>query len=292
MITTVSGAVSLLHATSLASFSLAWQQDSINSGNSKLLEVFVGVAAVCLLLQLCVVAAVAYGAMQAKKEILGHVTELKVKLLPLIDKSHGLVTSLTPEIKEITAKVNEITGKVNVITGHVGEIVVVAKEKVNEFSPTISQAHLSFQEALGKAKTTFADANDTVMQANEKARDQVERVNGMVSSALDATVKLGKAIEHAIGAPGREISGLVGGAKSSIDSLMKKSGSYSNLLVGKVATMFAKNATKPKARTAPSPTSTPVARYSSMASPMLTGVDLDEPGVPSGSRGNGDPIVG
>jgi phage-related protein len=203
-----------------------WQaQDSINSGNSKLLMIFIGIAAFALLAQAIVVAIAGLGVMKAQKVIMEHVAEIKGKVMPLIENSHALVTDLTPQVKQITSKVNtlvtdltpeiklittkvhDITQKVDQITGHLEEIAVVAKDKVNEFGPTISAANV-----------TLLEANETVRAANRKSREQIERMDGMVTGALDATVNMGTSIGHAITAPVREVSAMFNSAKESLES--------------------------------------------------------------------------
>ena len=287
------------------------QGDAIDSGNAKTLEAFVIVAAVSLLIVACVMVGLAVVALKAKNEIMGHVNEIKGKLIPLIDKSHGLVTDLTPEIKKITTQVHEISVKANDITGKVNDITAVVKEKVVEISPTVSQANVTVQEALSKAKVTFADANQTVGDVNQKTRQQIERMNGMVSDALDATTRLGRAIENGIHAPGRELAGLLAGAKATADSLLKSTtGTLDSLkksssgvgvqLAGKFASLFAK---KPAAKSsgATRPASAPArpaapaehgGRFAGLASAGGSGTaGTMEPGVSSGSSTNGDPIL-
>jgi hypothetical protein len=199
------GAVSSARGVSLA----MWQaQDAISSGHTVLLEVFIGLVALAMVVQAAVVVWAAVAAMKAQKVIMGHVLEIKGKVMPLVEKSHALVVELTPEVKEITTKVRDITQKVDVITAHVEEIAGLAKDKAVEFSPTISKANM-----------TFAEATDTARDVNQKTRAQVSRVNGMVTSTLDATAALGRAIQHGISVPGREIAGLVSGAKAMLESL-------------------------------------------------------------------------
>lgn len=207
---------------------LAWlqAQDSINSGNSKLLMIFIGIAAFALFVQAAAVVAVALGAMKAQKVIMGHVEEIKAKVMPLVEKSHNLVTDLTPQIKDITAKVQTITG-------HVEEIAGVVKDKVNEFSPSVTAAH-----------ETFVQANDTARDANAKAHAQVARVNDMVTSLLDSTAAFGKAFAHGITQPGREIAGFVSGAKATIEQLVHKQSGFGSVL-GKVTGLFGGKKQKP-----------------------------------------------
>lgn len=189
--------------------SVGWQgPDAIDSGNAHLLMIFIGLVAFCILVVTITVVILAVGLMKAEKKLMGYIAEIKGKAMPLIDKSTGLVTELTPQIKGITEKVN-------VITGHVGEISAVVKDKVNEFSPTLSAANVTI-------RTTIDKANETVLDANQKTHAQVNRVNGMITTALDATTKLGETLHHGINQPAREIAGVVSGVKAAIDSLKSK----------------------------------------------------------------------
>ena len=100
------------------------------------------------------------------------------------------------------------------------------------------------KQAVADADVTVKQANETVRTANVKTREQVDRVNGMVTSALDATERFGKALQHGITQPGREIAGFVNGAKSTIDHLMTSSQTGVSTgvasLVSKVSSLFAK----------------------------------------------------
>ena len=177
-------------------------QDSINSGNSKLLMIFIGLAAIALLTQAGVVVFMALGARKAQQELTSHFIELKEKAMPLIATSHNLVTELTPEIREITTRISKIAAQVERLS-------VLVNEKAEEFAPTISAAN-----------RTAAEANETAQDLNRKARAQVTRVNGMVTTALDATARLGVAIEKGITVPGREVAGILSGLKVGFDTLL------------------------------------------------------------------------
>ena len=238
-------AANAVHMSLASIHSLAlWQQDSINSGNSKLLMIFVGIAATALITQAIVMVAFAVIAAKAQKALMVHVEELKGKILPFVDNTHTLVkdltpevkkittnlhtliTDLTPDVKEITAKVNTlvsdlspeikqitttvhgITVKVEEISGHLEEIVSVAKDKVHEFSPTISAANV-----------TLMEANETVRAVNQRSREQVERVNVIVTGAIEATVNAGAAIGHAITQPVKDVADMLSSAKDSVVSV-------------------------------------------------------------------------
>ncbi len=173
-------------------------QDTLGVGTTRLLMIFIGIAAFALLAQACVMLGMAIGASKAQKKILGHVETINEKLLPLLDKSTVLVTDLAPQLKVITARTLTITG-------HVEEISGVVRDKVNEFAPTISAANQTLNEATVTAR-----------DANQRTREQVHRVDGMISGVLDAAAQMGRAIQNGISTPVREVSNLVEGVKTGI----------------------------------------------------------------------------
>jgi len=177
-------------------------QDTLSGGTTRLLMIFIGIAAFALLAQACAMLSMAIGASKAQKKIMGHIETINEKLLPLLDKSNVLVTDLTPQLKDIAARAQTITG-------HVEEISGVVRDKVIEFGPTISAANQTFNEATVTAR-----------DANARTREQVHRVDGMVSSVLDAAAQMGRAIENGIRTPVREVSNVVEGVKAGILSFI------------------------------------------------------------------------
>lgn len=244
MMMLTAGAVHSIHqlGTSLAMF----QADKIDSGNAKTLTTFVIIAAVALASQAIAICGIVFVVFKLRAELMSHVGEIKGKIMPLIEKSNALVTDLTPQVKDITAKTNALIGdlspkvsditakvqvlvadlspkivgiteKVHAISGHVEEMSGMAKDKVLAFGPTITAAN-------DTVKQTNETVRATIMDANTKTRAQVDRVNGLVTGAIDATVRISKAIEHGITQPAREVSGFVNGAKTTLEHLAKRYG--------------------------------------------------------------------
>lgn len=191
------------HSFGLSSVMTMLQQQTepvaVSHLNETLLMWFVGIAALALLAQAVILAAVAIGGAKIAKDVMKIVEEGRAKAMPLIDTTHTLVKDLTPQIKQIT-------NKVEVIVGHVEDISGVAAEKVHEFSPTVSAA-----------RETVEQANETVRDANRKTHEQIVRVNGMISAALDSTSRAGAAVQRGVAIPGRELSGLVHGLRVGFD---------------------------------------------------------------------------
>ncbi|MBB5317826.1 hypothetical protein [Tunturibacter empetritectus] len=160
-----------------------WLQDpdSLSSGNSKLLMVFVAMVAVALIVQAIALIAMAVGAAKARKRGLEIVEELRTKVMPILDSSHGFMQDTAPKIKIITENFVE--------TSH------VIRTKAQEFDSTASDL-------------------------NSKTRAQVARVDGMVTSVLNTTSDISETVQRGFKIPVREFSGLMNGLKAGLDVLV------------------------------------------------------------------------
>jgi methyl-accepting chemotaxis protein len=145
------------------------------------LMIFVGIVAFAMLVQAIVVAITAYGAIKIRKRAMQIVEELRLKALPIIDRTHGLVHDLDPKIRTIADNFVE--------TSH------VVRSKAQDFDSTLTDV-------------------------NQKARAQAARVDGMVSSVLDTAEGVGSAAKKAVKVPAREFSGIMAGLKAALDVLV------------------------------------------------------------------------
>jgi hypothetical protein len=163
--------------------SAMWLQDpdSLSSGNSKLLMVFVGMVAVALVVQAIALIAMAVGAAKARKRGLEIVEEVRLKLMPIMDNTHSFIQDTAPKVKIITENFVE--------TSH------VVRAKAQEFDVTASDL-------------------------NSKARAQAARVDGIVTSALNTTTDVAETIQRGIKVPLREVSGIINGVKAGLDVLV------------------------------------------------------------------------
>jgi methyl-accepting chemotaxis protein len=160
-----------------------WLQDadSLSSGNSRLLMIFVGMVAVALMVQAIALIVMAIGAGKARKRGLEIAEELRVKLMPIIQTTHEMVHQAAPKVKVITENLVE--------TSH------VVRSKAQEFD------------------VTATDLND-------KTRKQAARVNDIVTSALDTVTEIGETIQRGVKVPLREVSGIINGFKAGMDVLV------------------------------------------------------------------------
>lgn len=163
--------------------SAMWLQDpdSLSSGNSRLLMIFVGMVAVALIVQAIALIAMAVGAAKARKRGLEIVEEVRLKLMPIMDNTHNFIQDNAPKVKIITENFAE--------TSH------VIRAKAQEFDVTASDL-------------------------NAKTRAQAARVDGIVTSALNTTTDVAETIQRGIKIPLREVSGIINGVKAGLDVLV------------------------------------------------------------------------
>jgi hypothetical protein len=167
-----------------------WQgleTDSISAGNTRLLMIFVGIVALAMLSQAIIFAFMALGAKRTQARVLGIAEELRARALPIIDTAEDLIKDTVPKVKTITDNLLE--------TSH------MVRAKAAEFDVTLTDA-------------------------NRRAKVQIERVDGMVETALAATGALAEMIHQSVRKPMVEISGLVNGLKAGLNVLLTKSKSF------------------------------------------------------------------
>jgi len=160
-----------------------------------LLIVFVGIIAVCVLLITLGLVGAAIAALRVKSIAEKKINEQLRKVQPMISAARAQVDPLVANVTELA---RELTPKVRSITSDVAEL-----------------SHMVRAQAT--------DLDSTLSEVQSKARSQVDRVNGMVSSTLDTTTDVVSSLERGIRAPFREVSGLVAGLKAGLDVLTSRS---------------------------------------------------------------------
>jgi hypothetical protein len=73
-----------------------------------------------------------------------------------------------------------------------------------------------------KAQEFDVTAND----ANSRARAQIARVDGMVTSVLNTTAEITDSLQRAVKVPVREFNGLVNGFKAGLDVLVGRAKTF------------------------------------------------------------------
>jgi hypothetical protein len=177
-----------------------WLQDadSISSGNSRLLMIFVGMVAVALIVQAIALVVMAVGAAKARKRVLAIVEEVRDKAMPAIASTQDFIQNTAPKMMTLAENLVETSN--------------VVRNKAVEFDATLSDV-------------------------NSKARVQTARLDDIVTTVLTGTAEAVNAIQAGIRVPVREFNGIMNGLQAGLNVLVgrakgfgsgRTSRSYSN----------------------------------------------------------------
>jgi len=162
--------------------------DALSGVDTKLLTIFVGLVALALLIQAIALIVLAAKSVKAIKGLAESVDELKQKALPLIDSATELSRS--------------------------------AQSLVTESAPKMRAIADNLVETSDLVRDTAKHFEKTLADANMRTQRQVARVDGMVSSALTATVEIVETIGNGIRVPAHKIASLAGQAKLFAEGLL------------------------------------------------------------------------
>ncbi len=172
-----------------------------NSNVEMLLMIFVGITAVAVLLQACVLLGmflIMRKAIVAGKE---EAAEFRAKLIPVLDGSKELMESGQDVIR--TAK----------------ELMKTASSLITDLEPHLESAAT---ELADMARDVHQQANQlqaAVDQVALKARRQVDRVDQMATSTLNGLERFGSFVNEAVNLPVRQLSGVIAAAKAVVGTL-------------------------------------------------------------------------
>jgi uncharacterized protein YoxC len=163
-----------------------WLQDadSISSGNSRLLMIFVGMVAVALMVQAIALVVMAVGAAKARKRVLAIVEEVRAKAMPALESTQDFIANTAPKMMTLAENLVETSN--------------VVRSKAVEFDSTLTDV-------------------------NNKARVQAARADDIVTTVLTSTAEVVNAVQAGIRVPVREFNGLVNGLKAGLDVLVGRS---------------------------------------------------------------------
>jgi uncharacterized protein YoxC len=166
-----------------------WLQDadSISSGNSRLLMIFVGMVAVALVVQAIALIVMAVGAAKTRKRLLGIVEEVRAKAMPALESTQNFIANTAPKMMSLAENLVETSN--------------VVRNKAAEFDATLSDV-------------------------NNRARVQAARADDIVTTILTGTAEVVGSIQNGVRVPVREFNGLVNGLKAGLDVLVGRTRSF------------------------------------------------------------------
>jgi methyl-accepting chemotaxis protein len=151
-----------------------------------LLTIFVGIAALSILMQAGFTIGTFVAVRKAQKKIVGLADDVRLHALPAIISSRDLIQDLTPKIRTMAENISAVSTTLRNKTDEVGGLV---------------------GDVTGRAQA------------------QATRVDGMVRGTLDQLNVAVHAIEHGVSVPLRQVNGILNGLRAGVEVLRKKSSS-------------------------------------------------------------------
>jgi methyl-accepting chemotaxis protein len=184
-----------------------WLQEPDLARTNFLIMIFIGLVAVALAVMAIAMIVVAVTAAKAIKGMTARAEELAAKVLPLMD----VVTDIS---RSGQALLNDTAPKVKHIT-----------DSLVDASDTLAETSRAARSAVQQFDTTIVDIN-------VRTRQQVARVDGMVTSALTATVDAVETISRGLRIPTQKIVAAAGQAKLFAEGLLARVRSAVNARAG------------------------------------------------------------
>lgn len=147
--------------------------------NHTLLIIFVALTGVSVLIQAIVLIGILSAITKAAKVVTENTNDLKATILPIVHSTKELVERISPQVVVVTSGLAELTE-------------VIRRET--------KDVHISASEIMGRVNR------------------QTERLDAMVTSALDVMEKTGVVLENAVATPVRQVNGVFAAVRAVIDT--------------------------------------------------------------------------
>lgn len=148
-----------------------------------LLEIFIAVTALGVLMQACVFAGMFFISLRAWRRADALSEEMKAQVLPLLISTRHLLEDVSPRIKEA-----------------MGNLTVASEE----------------------LRSQAENINSTLSSIADKTRLQADRIDNMVTGALNGVNHAANAVQQAVSVPARQISGVFNGLRAGLDTLLSR----------------------------------------------------------------------
>jgi methyl-accepting chemotaxis protein len=174
-----------------------WLQEPNLASTNHLIMIFIGLVAFAMLVMAGAMIVIAATAAKAVKGLNSTVDELKVKVLPLIDAATDIGKTSQAMLNDAAPKVKQIT------------------DSLVDAGETLKETSKAARSAVAQFDTTIADVN-------VRTQRQVARVDGMVTSALTATIEAVETIAGGVRVPAQKIAAMASQAKAFADGLLAR----------------------------------------------------------------------
>lgn len=151
----------------------------MTSNTETLLTIFVGLTAVAVLLQACVLIGIFVSMRKSAKLITDATDELKTTILPMIHLTQQLVERISPQVVTVTEGMADLT---------------------NTLRKETTGIHISPAAVINGIKR------------------QTQRIDSMLTTGLDRLERVGVALESTVITPVRQVNGVLAAIKATVET--------------------------------------------------------------------------
>lgn|SRR6187402_3025019 len=152
----------------------------LTQGQVTVLMIFAGAVTLAVIIQCGILVSFALAGAKARKEILGLITQMHGKAMPLLTSVQAIVDETTPKVRKITSNAVEISE--------------IARSKAVEIDALVSDL-------------------------TRKTQKQAAHVDQITTDALNGAQTITHSVQHAIMAPVKQFVGAVAAVKAAVDRL-------------------------------------------------------------------------
>lgn len=136
----------------------------------------------------------------------------------------AILVSLRKAARSIKEQVEDLRSSVMPVIYNTREFMTRFAELYEKIAPKIEASAADLAELTQGLRVHTAQIQTSTLEVLERVRRQSSRVDGMVTSVLDAVDRAGGFIAEVVSKPVRQISGMLASIKAIVESLSKPPG--------------------------------------------------------------------
>jgi methyl-accepting chemotaxis protein len=172
-----------------------------NSNIETLLMIFVGITAVAVLLQACVLLGIFLTVRKAVHRGQDQADVVRAKLIPFLDISKELMESG----KEVVQTAKDLMKSANTL--------------ITDLEPRLESAATELADMVRDVHLQASRLQASVDEVAGKARRQADRVDQMATSTLNGLDRFGSFVNEAVNLPVRQLSGVIAAARAVVGTM-------------------------------------------------------------------------
>jgi uncharacterized protein YoxC len=131
-----------------------------------------------------------------------------------------LMKQLKETAAETTSKVYPLLERVERIAAKTEHITATAEAILADVQPKIERVTTNIAQTSDVYRAKVAEIDALIADTTGKARRQSDRVDSMITSTLSRTAAIAAHLQNAIMVPARQLSGVVSGARTTVEALV------------------------------------------------------------------------